>query len=239
MRTRPGCCLPLPHASCTAWEPAALWAGGRPADAGEQQRSRSEAPLGPGPPALPEREIRGGEAGSALSALCLPVTNGTDSSSSLAAPPWLPPPHHGKAVGFVCVRTPPRPSLLSTAVRAATCVRTQAHRHLPLRLLPLREGWPPSGRRCGGHLSVSKHRRLERRGRAGRAPFFLAVSSGSRFLVTVTTLSTRWFPPWRIMFTTCRWPTLTTFSLFTCGKTGAVGLEPRGLKGTAPTPGRQ
>lgn len=125
MRTRPGCRPPLPHASCTVWEPAPLslqgrWAGGRPADPGEQQRSRSKAPLGPGPPALPEREIRGGEA---LSALCLPVTNGTDNSSGLAAPPWLPPPHHGKAVGFVRVRTPPRPLLLSTATRAATCVR--------------------------------------------------------------------------------------------------------------------
>lgn len=62
--------------------------------------------------------------------------------------------------------------------------------------------------------------RLEGMGGAGWAPFFLAVSSGSRFLVTVTTLRTRWFPPWRIMFTTCRWPTFTTFSLLTCGKTG-------------------
>lgn len=52
----------------------------------------------------------------------------------------------------------------------------------------------------------------------GRAPFFRAVSSGSRLLVTVTTLRTKWFPPWRIMVTTCRWPTLTTFSLFTCGE---------------------
>lgn len=62
--------------------------------------------------------------------------------------------------------------------------------------------------------------RLEGMGGAGWAPFFLAVSSGSRFLVTVTTLRTRWFPPWRIMFTTCRWPTFTTFSLLTCGKMG-------------------
>lgn len=84
---------------------------------------------------------------------------------------------------------------------------------------------------------MSEHRRLESRGGAvGRAPFFLAVSSGSRFRVTVTTLRMRWFPPWRIMLTTCRWPTLTTFSLFTCGKTGAVGEGPRGPKGTAPTP---
>lgn len=40
--------------------------------------------------------------------------------------------------------------------------------------------------------------------------------------MTVTTLRTRWFPPWRIMFTTCRCPTFTTFSLFTCGDTAAA-----------------
>lgn len=53
-------------------------------------------------------------------------------------------------------------------------------------------------------------------GREKNVPFFLAVSSGSRFLVTVTTFSTRWLPPCRIMFTTCLWPTFTTFSLLTC-----------------------
>lgn len=49
-------------------------------------------------------------------------------------------------------------------------------------------------------------------------PFLRAVSSGSRFRLTVTTLIRSRFPPWRIMLTTCLWPTFTTFSWFTCGR---------------------
>lgn len=49
-------------------------------------------------------------------------------------------------------------------------------------------------------------------------PFLRAVSSGSRFRLTVTTLIRSRFPPWRIMLTTCLWPTFTTFSWFTCEK---------------------
>lgn len=49
-------------------------------------------------------------------------------------------------------------------------------------------------------------------------PFLRAVSSGSRFRLTVTTLIRSRFPPWRIMLTTCLWPTFTTFSWFTCHK---------------------
>ncbi len=51
-----------------------------------------------------------------------------------------------------------------------------------------------------------------------RLPFFRAVSSGSRFRLTVTTLIIKWLPPWRIMLTTCLWPTLTTLSWFTYKK---------------------
>lgn len=88
---------------------------------------------------------------------------------------------------------------------------------------------PPCSLRPSGRLGVGR----------GRAPFFRAVSSGSRLLVTVTTLRTRWFPPWRIMVTTCRWPTLTTFSLFTCGERrravspveGSQAGGPRGSEG--------
>lgn len=78
-----------------------------------------------------------------------------------------------------------------------------------------------------------------------RAPFFRAVSSGSRLLVTVTTLRTRWFPPWRIMVTTCRWPTLTTFSLFTCGgrrravSAGGHGTRRRGRTRVGPVGARE
>lgn len=42
-------------------------------------------------------------------------------------------------------------------------------------------------------------------------PFFLAPSSISGLRVTMTTLTMRLFPPCRIMLTTCRWPTFTTF----------------------------
>lgn len=63
--------------------------------------------------------------------------------------------------------------------------------------------WP--GTQCGG----------------GReAPFLCTVSSMSGCLVTITTLTVSVLPPWRIMFTTWRWPTFTTFCPFTCG-TGA------------------
>lgn len=55
-----------------------------------------------------------------------------------------------------------------------------------------------------------------------RLPFFRAVSSGSRFRLTVTTLMIKWLPPWRIMLTTCLWPTLTTLSWFTYKKRGTI-----------------
>lgn len=53
-------------------------------------------------------------------------------------------------------------------------------------------------------------------------PFLWTASSMSGCLVTITTLTISVLPPWRIMFTTCRWPTFTTFCPFTCG-TGVDG----------------
>lgn len=51
---------------------------------------------------------------------------------------------------------------------------------------------------------------------SAEAPFLWTASSMSGCLVTITTLTISVLPPWRIMFTTCRWPTFTTFCPFTC-----------------------